>query len=120
MSYNIDNITVLSFDKARISKDDVERFAESDELPESSFFEELKRADKDGYCAIDPRRFWWSGEGSGRIWKEVFIDKIAPKIMGKIEAVVFWEGGDSVSGLRIVDGKVTEPEVVMTLAPDKQ
>lgn len=65
-------------------------------------------------------KFWWSGECSGGTWEETFLPKIAPKIRGTIEAVVTWEGGDSHTGLRIRDGKVTEPEVVMTLVAEEE
>ncbi len=74
-----------------------------------------KEARRVGVC---PERFWWSGEWSGNSWNEVFIKKVAPKILGTLEAVVTWEGGDSHSGLRIRNGKVTEPDVVMTLKDD--
>lgn len=67
---------------------------------------------------INPEKFWWSGECSGSAWTDFFIPRVAPKIMGTLEAVVTWEDGDSHTGLRIVDGKVTEPEVIMVLAAD--
>lgn len=118
MGYNVDHIEVLKCEGARIKAKDAKRLAKSGDLPECHFLEEIGAPDADGYIAINPDKFWWSGEGSGHAWTDFFIPKVAPKIMGTLEAVVTWEGGDSHSGLRIVDGKVTEPEVIMALAAD--
>jgi hypothetical protein len=119
VSYNAGHIEVLKCDAKMLAKD-IRRLAKRrDELAECNFLEELEghEPDADGYIAIDPAKFWWSGDGSGSSW-ELFIKQIAPKIVGTLEAIVTWEGGDSHTGLRIRDGKVTEPDVVMTLADD--
>ncbi len=119
MSYNVDSIEVLKCD-AKMAAKDVRRLAKLD-LAESNFLEDLLVAepDADGFVAIDPRKFWWSGEGSGSAYADIFIKKIAPKIIGTLEAVVTWEGGDSFTGLRIRNGKVTEPKVIMALAEEE-
>jgi hypothetical protein len=43
-----------------------------------------------------------------------------PAIRGQIEAILIWERGDSFSGLRIVDGVMSEPAVLMLLAPEEK
>lgn len=58
----------------------------------------------------------WYGEGSGHTFN-YFKGTVAPLIMGRIEAVFIWEGGDSISGLIIDDGKITECDVSYKLSP---
>lgn len=66
---------------------------------------------------IKLKKLSWCGEGSGNSFEDVFVKKIAQHIMGKADLVYTWEGGDSLSGLRIIDGKVEECDVVQTLVP---
>ncbi len=61
--------------------------------------------------------FSFSGEGSGRAYEDILLAKIAPKVMGSVDAIFTWEGGDSFSGLQIRDGVITECDVVRTLVP---
>lgn len=115
MSYNPGHMTVLKCD-AKILLKDLRRLSKCDDLAEGNFVDEHvgREPDADGHVAIDPTRFWWYGEGSGSSW-DFFIKKACPKIVGNLEAIVTWEDGDSHSGLRIRNGKVTEPDVIMTL-----
>lgn len=117
MSYNIDSIEVLKCSARMLAADVLALSERESDLPESHFLEEMVNvpASPDGTIPIDPEKFWWSGEGSGHAW-DFFKDEVAPKIIGTIEAVLTWEGGDSHTGLRVVNGKVTEPAVKMTLA----
>ena len=114
MSYNIDTINVLHL-SAKIRSVDASRLRRKykADLPEGCFLHNgLAKEDSDGFCALT--EFEWVGEGSGNSWRDL-IGEIASKIVGKVEAILTWEGGDSVTGLRIVDGKLTEPAVSMTL-----
>lgn len=63
---------------------------------------------------------WWYGEFSGTSYEDVLIKVVAPYIQGEVEAVFFWEGGDSVTGLHIKNGKVTEMDVEFVLKPKKE
>jgi len=51
-----------------------------------------------------------NGEGSGHdyedLLKPLFVD-----YKGDLEAVMIWEGGDSITSISIVNGKVTEKEI---------
>lgn len=118
MSYNSGHIEVLVCDAKMLAKD-IRRLAMNEEKAEGNLLAEHldRESDADGYIAIDPKRFWWYGEGSGSSW-DFFIKKVCPRIVGTIEAIVTWEDGDSHTGLRIKDGKVTQPEVVMALAQE--
>ena len=57
----------------------------------------------------------WCGDFSGSSWRKVFLGQILPASRGTFEGYVVWEGGDSITGLRVVDGVVTEPDVVVSL-----
>lgn len=117
MSYNIDSANVLKCDAWMLAADIGELLAKhEDELPSDCFLHEMaeKEPDAEGRVLIGDD-FAWRSEGSGNSWREVFLPHVAPKIHGTLEAVLTWEGGDSHSGLRIRDGKVTEPNVVMAL-----
>ena len=122
MSYNIDNIDVVALN-ASITLEDLETISKTLKgWPESNFVDEHLEEVKSGALqAVDGRvvldSFSWSGEGSGRAYHD-HMRNIAAKICGTIEAVLFWEGGDSVTGLRITGGVMTEPKVSITLADD--
>lgn len=62
--------------------------------------------------------FDWSGEGSGYSW-DVFKKSVAPLIHGRIEGVLFWEGGEGASGFVVEDGKYKDMDVEYTLV-DKE
>lgn len=125
MSYNIDSVTCLKLEAWMYSQD-IRRFLEDDEegrisLAEGNFLTEIsqKSLQKDD-VKIKLPNLWWYGEFSGTSYKEVLIKQIAPLIHGEVDAVLTWEGGDSVSGLRIKDGVVEEMDVEYVLVPKKE
>jgi hypothetical protein len=117
MSYNIDSHDIQRNEGGRILAKDVARLLseryESD-LPESHFLQDLEgvEPDADGYVPI--KDLYYSGEGSGRAYP-FLLKKVLPKTRGTLEAVYYWEGGDSMSGLMVEDGVVTECEVEVRL-----
>ena len=50
------------------------------------------------------------GESSGNIFYEV-VEPALRKSTGKLEAVLIWESGDSISRLKVLDGVVTQEQV---------
>ena len=50
------------------------------------------------------------GEGSGTCFFEILKPALA-KSMGYLEAVLIWEGGDSISQLLVEHGMVTESDI---------
>lgn len=117
MSYNIDSVDIVASDGFRIARAEWEALAEENEadLPEISFLDDQWATDccvPDGEFLV-PKRMWWSGEGSGHS-EELFMSLLA-SFKGNADLVLTWEGGDSFSGLRLVDSVVTEHKVTMSL-----
>lgn len=110
MSYNIDSIDVI-YSKGFAIGNRYEELAETlaSDLPELSVFYDDWNID---------RGFWWNGEGSGRSYP--LLKEVLASFNGEADLVLTWEGGDSFSGLRLRDHKVTEHEVVMSLGAPKR
>lgn len=148
MSYNIDSVDCLILD-AYMKVSDVRDLLQNhaDKLPEICFLnelrlpkvfvggaafdaaiEELRQHDEAaarrildkaaGVERIKLSNLWWQGEGSGRAF-DFFKEHVAPLIQGKVEAVLIWERGDSLTGLRIKDGLLEEMDVEQKLIPKK-
>lgn len=139
MSYNIDSVQVLK-SNATMRRQDVAMLLRNagDNHPEGCFLEsllpasnpakalekmtpeELRRyADsmaKNSEGTVEIDNLNWYGEGSGHTF-DYFKKTVAPLIIGRIEAVFVWEGGDSTSGMIIEDGKITECDVSYKLTP---
>lgn len=121
MSNNIDHIEVLSWSNhpaPYIAKEDFESIAvavaqQQIDLPESSFLEEMVGHLKEDRYLIPEDAFWWCDESSDWTWP-VFLERVAPLIKGRIEAYVIRENGE-ITGLRIDNGKVSEPAVRIEL-----
>lgn len=123
MSYNIDHINTLKC-ALTISANAARKLILKHEsgVPEGNILEDLRDAltlpDRQEDDPITLRHLSWYGEWSGNSM-DLLKEEILPKFIGVGEFILTWEGGDCVSGLRVVDGVVTEPEVTQTLAPDE-
>ena len=124
MSYDIDTVRVLALADARMRVSDVRRLSKLLRgCPESNFIDAMNRALSDQAFAdaeVLLPSLQWRGEGSGSTYMEVFKEQVVPAIRGRVDAVLFWARGDSVSGLRIVDGVMTEPPVIMVLGQEEK
>jgi hypothetical protein len=120
MSYNIDTVQVLS-STAQIKAKDIIELLEGDNFPEDCFLNALRKPAMKALLKGDPDKlldveeFNWRGECSGSSF-EYFRDNIIPLISGEAELVFVWEGGDSVSGMRIKDGTCKECQVEYKLS----
>jgi hypothetical protein len=65
-------------------------------------------------CRIKLPNFNWRCEGSGHSLL-ILKTTVAPLIRGEVQAIFTWEGGDSVSGIAVKDGRVLECDVVQSL-----
>lgn len=50
------------------------------------------------------------GEWSGTFYEEI-LKPVFEKSVGRLEAVLIWEGGDQIQRVKVVDGVLTEEEV---------
>lgn len=118
VSYNVTDVTPLVLD-ARMTAEDIATFYDEleDDLPEGNFLESIIDEARAAIAAGEPDReialknFWWYGDWSGRSLDDVLISTIAPEIRGKVEAIVTWEGGDSVDGILIEDGRAARCKI---------
>jgi hypothetical protein len=120
MSTNITSVETRSFDPWMTSRDVVRLLHEHrDELPECCFLEDVE-AEAVMSLAGDSRvslpSLDWYGGGSGYSLP-LLLEIIAPFIHGRVEAIFTWEGGEEATGVIVLDGKVTECDVVQTLVP---
>lgn len=122
MSYNIDTVHIIDSKNPWMSKKDYDKFKRAreqgdKEYPEDCFLDNVVKHGpqyKDHSDRVPILNVNWRGEGSG--WSYDFLKKeILTKVHGQLDLVFVWEGGDSISGLRVVNGKVTEHDVSFVL-----
>lgn len=128
MSYNCDSILSLEGTLV-LAKADFDRLLKKycHELPEQCFLVEQEGrfdddAEEDEVLVFDGigASLTWCGEGSGYSYVDVFLKEVVPCLKGKADFVLTWEGGDSITGLRIKDGKAVEMDVAHKLVPKKE
>lgn len=121
MSTNITGEIVIKCDAWMYAKD-VQSVCELHRA-EVNFIDEIlddaSRAGPNEMVHLPEDSFWWHGEGSVRSFDRTLINEIVPKIHGVVEVVFVWEG-QTLEGLRIVDGEVTVHEVNLSLGALKQ
>lgn len=113
MSYNCDGAEYLS-GKLYIDRATGQKLIEEhgDDLPESSLLDYV--AQKGADDCVEIKNPSWCGSGSNYHYPKLFI-KILEHTKGTADIMLTWEGGDSFVGFRVIDGKVTQHEVVRTL-----
>ena len=110
MSYNVDSVEV-KHNSASLRARDVIELHDDYDLPESCFLYEMYEPAKAALLDGEPTRLMpipnlrWHGKGSGHGVEDVLEKEIAPRIRGRIDAILVWEGGDSITGISIRDGK---------------
>jgi len=117
MSYNISSwhslTNTLKIDRSKIS----EALAIVEDVEDSSLFVLRQFAFTLG-DAVAVGADLIRCECSGNAYGDGAIEKLASMLHGTLEAVIVWEDGDSFTGIRIADGKVTTHEVVMSLGEE--
>jgi hypothetical protein len=124
VSYNADSIEIVASDGFLVVKkalDDLRWKLEREghHVPESNLFDQCDEDKALGEFWHPESGLWWYGEGSGHTF-DVFVERVLPIFSGSADLVICWEGGDSYSGLRLRDHKVTKHEVVMTLGEESE
>ncbi len=111
MSTNVDSIRIIEQDGFGVSEQDFEGFAQLD-LPDS-----MSCRYAEFVSGLNNGSFWWNGERSGSCY-HVLLEQVLPKFTGRADMLVCWEGGNDYEGLRVVDGVVTEHEVIFALGDE--
>ena len=117
MSYNINTIDYLSgelfmTDEKRGAARDI---PSSSRPPEGCFLDTYN--DKDCWHNDMITALWWYGEGSGYSYD--LLKEVLALTTGCADLMIVWEGGDDITGLRVLDGDVIEYSVTHTLGEAK-
>jgi hypothetical protein len=112
MAYNISRIRILS--SAALGITDEALGALTRRLSEEQWVPETFRGRGDFASAFKHGLFPWSGECSGNGF-ELLRDVVLPAFDGSADLVVCWVGGESFTGLRLRDHRVTAHKVEMGL-----
>ena len=121
MSYNITNIDTL-YINATMAWEDLRGLIKNhrDSIPEICFLEdlyevaELLETPPQEDEKIKITKISWSAMFSGNTWK-FFQQTVAPLIKGEVQGIATWEGGDSIEGFGIKDGKFYSCNVIQRL-----
>ena len=70
--------------------------------------QEIKGAIQEGSFYVSEFQFY--GDGSGTFYRWILIPALEQS-KGILEAVLIWEGGDSISRLTVIDGEITDKEI---------
>ncbi len=111
MSYNVDTIDYIS-GKLYIERGKalVLSLEHKDDVPEGNLFDALDLDHtKDQKEKLPIERVRWCSEGSGSSFDT--FKEILKATTGDADLLVVWEGGDSITGLRVRNGKVEEAKV---------
>lgn len=127
MSYNIDNAAIIANVGFRITAKNARKVIRTlarGDRPEGSIVDHLQRDiarrekelddDLPGEAELPINELWWYGEGSGNTY-DTLLGEVLPLTLGRADIIFTWEGGDSFSGVRVIDGKVERRKVVQAL-----
>jgi hypothetical protein len=113
VSYNIGSWKRIAGEPLRISRENAELLSRTigRDVIDGWFVDRL-RFDDGGYSVVDGSIV--RGEGSGTLYHGHLGDVVAC-LEGSADFVLTWENGDSITGLRVADGKAIEMDVVFAL-----
>lgn len=113
MSYNVDSVEYLD-GKLFIDRTKAQELLATLELPESHMLDSLDfRAQSD---RLEIKHPWWGGSGSGHFYDTSLLELLR-NTTGSADLLFVWEGGDSMTALRVENGKVTKMNPKITLEP---
>jgi len=122
VSYNVDNAAILTGQLwlSREGREWLDRRSLVREPKEDSALPERRPRygdiQRDDLARIT--HFTWGGENSGNAVECGAFRKLLSFTKGTADILLTWEGGDSFSGYRVVDGVVTRHMVEMTLGEE--
>ena len=123
MSYNIDTWKTKRLENLTIPREAFYRSERTDWHPECDEGTDLFAGQITLHCGCDQTikgtldsgqiritEFDMAGEGSGTLYHEI-LEPALKESRGYLEAVLVWEGGDSITRLVVNDGEVTSEEI---------
>lgn len=121
MSCNITSIDIVHSNGFGVDLDALHDLAETIiERPDASVFDPqwatICCPGRTASYAHEISCVWWSGDWSGHTLGGLI--EVLSVFDGEADLVLTWEGGDSHTGLRLRDHKVTRHEVVMALGDE--
>lgn len=121
MGYDIGSIDIVASEGFAITKPQLEALrARYSCQPETSILsvEWPDRCCKEHRGMLFVDRIWWSGEGSGNSFEA--LQECLEHFLGSADLILTWAGGDSHSGLRVLNGQVTRYKVKLALSEPEQ
>lgn len=123
MGYNIDNWKTKKLDSLLIPYAAFFRHARRDWHPKEPVMININTGELSLACGCEQSihgflrdgqfevsKFEMSGEGSGTFYHWILRPALQES-KGTLEAVLIWEGGDSINSLKVKNGKVTETDI---------
>lgn len=114
MSYNISTIEYIGPRRLTITATDLgsAMIKLRGKAPEGSFIDDTMKLRVLSPDVFEITRVDWCGEGANRVED---LRAALSHTQGLADLLIIWEGGDSISGLRVNDGEVTEHVVDIKL-----
>jgi len=114
MSYNISTIEYIGPGRLTITATDLGRamIELRGKAPEGSFIDDTMKLRVLSSDVLEVTRVDWCGEGANKVEE---LRAALSHTQGLADLLIIWEGGDSISGLRVKDGEVTEHVVSIKL-----
>ena len=114
MSYNISTIEYIGPRRLTITATDLGRamIKLRGKAPEGSFIDDTMKRRALSPDVLEIARVDWCGEGANRVED---LHTALAHTQGRADLLIIWEGGDSMTGLRVNDGEVVAHEVVIHL-----
>ncbi len=123
MSYNIDTWKTKKIENLNIPLNAFFKHERTDWHPEQPTVIDAETMEVEMECGceqlvkgflkngvINVTEFKMYGEGSGT-FKSWILDEALKESTGELEAVLVWEGGDSITRLKVMNGELSEIEV---------
>jgi len=114
MSYNISTIEYIGPGRLTITATDLGRamIELRGKAPEGSFIDDTMKLRVLSSDVLEVTRVDWCGEGANNT-EDLFA--ALSHTQGMADLLLIWEGGDSMTGLRVNDGEVTAHDVDIRL-----
>ena len=117
MSYNISTIEYIGPGRLTITATDLGRamIELQGKTPEGCFVDDTMKLRPLSPDVLEVTRIDWCGEGANKVED---LRTALSHTQGLADLLLIWEGGDSMTGLRVNDGEVTAHDVDIRLGDE--